>query len=155
MQLYYGLTCLSLWRHQPICSTKRIAHLATCALVKRSDLEHLRIWDWPLQQVLILHFYFAVAAPFLKDSLFHLVLYCVAFGAAPTQDWCLLFTLWRAKLTSGASTTKALWKWIAEPGFATQWHPMGHPMAYFCHDEEPRINLISRLSALSSQTSVG
>ena len=48
--------------HKRTCSTESLAYLPTCALVKRSDLEHLHISDRPLQQLLTLHMYFAVAA---------------------------------------------------------------------------------------------
>ena len=73
------------------CSTKSLAYLATCALVERSDLQHLRSSSRPLQQLLILHSYFAVAAA-IPRSLFFPILCCIVLFSEwiPTPDWSLL-----------------------------------------------------------------
>ena len=73
------------------CSTKSLAYLATCALVERSDLQHLRSSSRPLQQFLTLHSYFAVAAA-IPRRLFIPILCCIVLFSEwlPTPDWSLL-----------------------------------------------------------------
>ena len=68
-----------------------LAYLATCALVERSDLQHLRSSSRPLQQLLTLHSYFAVAAA-IPRRLFFPILCCIVLFSEwlPTPDWSLL-----------------------------------------------------------------
>ena len=77
--------------HKRTCSTKSLAYLATCALVERSDLQHLRSSSRPLQQLLTLHSYFAVAAA-IPRRLFFPILCCIVLFLEwlPTPDWSLL-----------------------------------------------------------------
>ena len=77
--------------HKRTCSTKSLAYLATCALVERSDLQHLRSSSRPLQQLLTLHSYFAVAAA-IPRRLFFPILCCIVLFSEwlPTPDWSLL-----------------------------------------------------------------
>ena len=69
--------------------TKRLAHLATCALVQWSDLDHLRVSDRPLQQLLTLHMYFAVVAA-IHRRLFYPFSVVLLSEWLPTLDWSLL-----------------------------------------------------------------
>ena len=70
--------------HKRTCSTKSLAYLATSALVERSDFQDLRSSSRPLQQLLTLHTYFAIAAA-IPRRLFFPILCCivyVVFGVA-------------------------------------------------------------------------
>ena len=99
--------------HKPVCSTKRLVYLATCALPKPSHLEHLRIWDRPLQQVQTSHIYFAVANAIVED-------FCTPFSVV----WCCFWsgsdtTLASSSLLSGERNLPTMF--LLQKLYANEW----------------------------------